>query len=50
MTCIGASGPLIEEVAAGTMDLDLTGDPLGHDPQGRPVFLADLWPSAQEVD
>jgi aconitate hydratase len=94
MTCIGASGPLIEEVAAavhdrdltvvsvlsgnrnfegrihpqvklnylaspplvvayalaGTMDLDLSSDPLGHDPQGRPVFLADLWPSAQEVE
>jgi aconitate hydratase len=93
MTCIGASGPLIEEVAAavhdhdltvvsvlsgnrnfegrihpevklnylaspplvvayalaGTMDLDLSSDPLGHDPRGEPVFLADLWPSAQEV-
>jgi aconitate hydratase len=94
MTCIGASGPLIEDVAAavhdhdltvvsvlsgnrnfegrihpevklnylaspplvvayalaGTMDLDLSSDPLGHDPQGQPVFLADLWPSAQEVE
>jgi aconitase A len=93
MTCIGASGPLIEEVAAavhdhdltvvsvlsgnrnfegrihpevklnylaspplvvayalaGTMDVDLSSDPLGHDPQGSSVFLADLWPSAQEV-
>ena len=94
MTCIGASGPLIEEVAAavrdhdltvvsvlsgnrnfegrihpevklnylaspplvvayalaGTMDLDLRNDPLGHDPEGQAVFLADLWPSAQEVE
>jgi aconitate hydratase len=94
MTCIGASGPLIEEVAAavhdhdltvvsvlsgnrnfegrihpdcrmnylaspplvvayalaGTMDLDLPNDPLGHDQQGQAVFLSDLWPSAQEVE
>ena len=94
MTCIGASGPLVEEVAAavrdhdltvvsvlsgnrnfegrihpevklnylaspplvvayalaGTMDLDLSNDPLGHDPEGQAVFLADLWPDAQEVE
>jgi aconitate hydratase len=94
MTCIGASGPLVEEVAAavrdhdltvvsvlsgnrnfegrihpevklnylvspplvvayalaGTMDLDLSSDPLGHDRHGQAVFLADLWPSAQEVE
>jgi aconitate hydratase len=94
MTCIGASGPLVEEVAAavrdhdltvvsvlsgnrnfegrihpevklnylaspplvvayalaGTMDLDLGGDPLGHDRHGQAVLLADLWPSAQEVE
>ena len=86
MTCIGASGPLIEEAAAavrdhdltvvsvlsgnrnfegrihpevklnylaspplvvayalaGTMDLDLANDPLGHDRQGQAVDLADL--------
>jgi aconitate hydratase len=94
MTCIGASGPLIDEVAAavhdhdltvvsvlsgnrnfegrihpevklnylaspplvvayalaGTMDLDLSNDPLGRDPKGQPVYLSDLWPSAQEVE
>jgi aconitate hydratase len=94
MTCIGASGPLIEEVAAavrdhdltvvsvlsgnrnfegrihpevklnylaspplvvayalaGTMDLDLSNHPLGHDQQGQAVFLSDLWPSPQEVE
>jgi aconitate hydratase len=31
------------------MDLDLGNDPLGHDARGQPVFLSDLWPSAQEV-
>jgi aconitate hydratase len=46
-----ASPPLVVAYAlAGTMDLDLSNDPLGHDRQGRAVFLADLWPSAQEVE
>ncbi|WP_433516638.1 aconitate hydratase AcnA [Nonomuraea sp. CA-143628] len=93
MTCIGASGPLIEEVSravaehdldvaavlsgnrnfegriqpevrsnylaspplvvayaiAGTMDRDLTTEPLGTDPDGRPVYLRDVWPTAEEV-
>ncbi|WP_432514918.1 aconitate hydratase AcnA [Kineococcus sp. SYSU DK001] len=93
MTCIGASGPLVEEVTravdehdlavvsvlsgnrnfdgrinpdvrmnylaspplvvayalAGTMDLDLVTEPLGYDPAGRPVLLADLWPRPQEI-
>ena len=34
---------------AGTVDIDLTTEPLGHDPSGVPVFLRDLWPSAEEV-
>jgi len=92
MTCIGASGPLIDEVSravqqgvtvvsvlsgnrnfegriqpevamnylaspplviayalAGTMDIDLATEPLGHASDGRPIFLADLWPDAAEV-
>ncbi|MFI7637704.1 aconitate hydratase AcnA [Nonomuraea sp. NPDC049400] len=93
MTCIGASGPLVEEVSkavaehdldvaavlsgnrnfegriqpdvrsnylaspplvvayaiAGTMDLDLTTEPLGTDPSGDPVYLRDLWPAPEEV-
>ncbi|WP_111766014.1 aconitate hydratase [Nakamurella deserti] len=93
MTCIGASGPLIDEVSAavnehdlavvsvlsgnrnfegrinpevrmnylaspplviayalaGTMDIDLTTDPLGHGPDGEPVYLRDLWPGGREV-
>jgi aconitate hydratase len=31
------------------MDLDLTTDPLGTDPEGHDVYLADLWPSETEV-
>jgi aconitate hydratase len=34
---------------AGTMDIDLTTDPLGVSPDGEPITLADLWPSQQEV-
>jgi aconitate hydratase len=45
-----ASPPLVVTYAlAGTVDLDLTSEPIGRDPQGRPVFLRDLWPSAGEV-
>jgi aconitate hydratase len=46
-----ASPPLVIAYAlAGTMEIDLTTDPLGHDPEGRPVHLADLWPSEQEIE
>ena len=34
---------------AGTVDLDLARDPLGHDASGAPVFLRELWPTATEV-
>ncbi len=45
-----ASPPLCVAYAlAGRVDLDLTRDPLGVSPDGQPVYLRDLWPSAQEV-
>src|SRR5580698_5534168 len=45
-----ASPPLVVAYAlAGTMDLDLTTEPLGEGADGAPVFLADIWPSAEEV-
>ncbi|GAA4938567.1 aconitate hydratase [Actinomycetospora succinea] len=45
-----ASPPLVVAYAlAGTMDLDLATEPLGHDPQGNPVTLEDIWPSPQEI-
>ena len=34
---------------AGSMDIDLTREPLGKDSQGREVFLKDLWPTQQEI-
>jgi aconitate hydratase len=45
-----ASPPLVVAYAlAGTVDIDLTTDPLGHDPSGQPVYLRDIWPSDEEV-
>ncbi|HEV2639524.1 MAG TPA: aconitate hydratase AcnA [Actinocrinis sp.] len=45
-----ASPPLVVAFAlAGTVDIDLTNDPLGHDADGRPVYLRELWPSGEEV-
>ena len=45
-----ASPPLVVAYAlAGRMDIDLTAEPLGHDPQGQPVYLRDIWPSQQEI-
>jgi aconitate hydratase len=45
-----ASPPLVVAFAlAGTVDIDLTGEPLGTRADGRPVYLRDLWPSAEEV-
>ena len=34
---------------AGTVDIDLTSEPLGTDRDGSPVFLKDIWPSDKEV-
>ena len=45
-----ASPPLVVAYAlAGTMDVDLQEDPLGEDANGEPVYLRDIWPSAEEV-
>jgi len=46
-----ASPPLVVAYAlAGTMDIDLNHEPLGTDTEGKPVFLADIWPSPDEVN
>jgi aconitate hydratase len=45
-----ASPPLVVAYAlVGTMDVDLQNDPLGEDRDGQPVYLRDIWPSADEV-
>jgi aconitate hydratase A / 2-methylisocitrate dehydratase len=45
-----ASPPLVVAYAlAGRMDIDLESEPLGEGQDGEPVFLRDVWPSAEEV-
>ena len=45
-----ASPPLVVAYAlAGTLDIDLTSEPLGSGSDGKPVYLKDIWPSDAEV-
>ncbi len=45
-----ASPPLVVAYAlVGTLDADLTTEPLGTGSDGRPVFLRDVWPTQREV-
>ena len=45
-----ASPPLVVAYAlAGTVDIDLSREPLGKDSDGNDVFLKDIWPSNQEI-
>jgi aconitate hydratase len=45
-----ASPPLVVAYAlAGRIDIDLSNEPLGSDPSGKPVYLRDIWPSNEEV-
>ncbi|MCQ4166291.1 aconitate hydratase AcnA [Tahibacter harae] len=45
-----ASPPLVVAYAiAGTVDTDLSKDPIGHDESGKAVFLRDIWPSNKEI-
>ncbi|MDN2566526.1 aconitate hydratase AcnA [Aquibium sp. A9E412] len=45
-----ASPPLVVAFAlAGRVDIDVESEPLGHDAEGRPVLLADIWPDRDEL-
>jgi aconitate hydratase len=45
-----ASPPLVVAYAlAGRMDIDLAAEPLGEGSDGEPVYLRDIWPSAEEI-
>ena len=45
-----ASPPLVVAYAlAGNMNKDLTSEPLGHDSDGKPVYLKDVWPSEDDI-
>ncbi|MEU8772476.1 aconitate hydratase AcnA [Streptomyces sp. NPDC048606] len=46
-----ASPPLVVAYAiAGSMKVDITSEAIGTDAEGKPVFLADIWPSEAEVN
>ena len=45
-----ASPPLVVAYAiAGTMDINLATDPIAQTPEGKDVYLKDIWPTSQEV-
>ena len=45
------SPPLVVAYAlAGTINIDLTNEPIGNDSNGQPVYLKDIWPSQAEID
>ncbi|MCL6547627.1 MAG: aconitate hydratase AcnA, partial [Alicyclobacillus sp.] len=46
-----ASPPLVIAYAiAGTVDIDLTTEPLGYDANNQPVYLKDIWPTSAEIE
>jgi aconitate hydratase len=46
-----ASPPLVVAFAlAGRIDIDLTSEPVGHDPNGKAVFLKEIWPLNEEIN
>jgi aconitate hydratase len=46
-----ASPPLVVAYAlAGSTQIDITTEPLGHDKKGKPVYLKDVWPSNKEIE
>lgn len=46
-----ASPPLVVAYAlAGTIRFDIERDALGHDANGKPIYLNDIWPSDEDID
>ena len=46
-----ASPPLVVAYAiAGSLNVDITSEPIGHDQDGNPVMLSDVWPSDEELN
>ena len=46
---LGSPPLCVAYALAGTIEIDLTTDPLGHDADGNPVYLSDIWPSQDEI-
>ena len=49
MNFLGSPPLVVAYAIAGTMDIDLQKDTLGTGPDGRPILLANIWPSDKEV-
>ena len=35
---------------AGTLEIDFENEPIGHDPDGKPVFFREIWPTQEEIE
>ena len=46
---LGSPMLVVAFALAGRIDIDVYNEPLGRGRDGRPVFLADIWPSPEEV-
>ncbi|MBD3288968.1 aconitate hydratase, partial [candidate division KSB1 bacterium] len=46
---LGSPLLVVAYALAGTMNIDLTSEPLAFNPNGVPVYLKDVWPSSQEI-
>jgi aconitate hydratase len=49
MNYLGSPPLVVAYALAGSMDVDITTEPLGTGSDGEPVYLADIWPSPQDV-
>jgi aconitate hydratase len=46
---LGSPMLVVAYAIAGSLLIDVTKDPLGHDKKGKPVYLKDIWPSNKEI-
>jgi len=46
---LASPGLVVAYALAGRADIDLTNEPIGHGSDGKPVFLADVWPTSEEI-
>ena len=49
MSYLASPQLVVAYALAGTVNIDMNSDPLGHDHNGRPVYLRDIWPSGDEI-
>ena len=47
---IGSPAMVVAYALAGRIDIDFDTEPLGHDTDGAPVYLRDLWPTPADID